>query len=163
MNSRGPDSLGAFPFRGPITYLEMSLADVRSALGGPHRPTTTWFHQTGRAEAASAAWQGLIPSCWVGGDGCCIFGEDSRESVSPFRGDWMLEMRSRALPEQQKAWWVPPQQIIGAWNDGVFYGPAELRELGPPLLAPSGGCACELADLVAQQVALWRKAVAAAS
>lgn len=163
MSSREPDRLGAFPVRGPITYLDLTIAEAREALGGPYRPITTWFHQTDRAEAASAAWQGLIPSCWVGGDGCCVFGDDSRENASPFRGDWIVEVRSCALPEQQKAWWVPPAQIVGAWSDGVFYTRDELRGVGSPLLAPSGGCACELTELVAEQVALWRKAVAAAS
>jgi hypothetical protein len=163
VTSNDNDRLGAFPVRGPITYLELTVSEAREALEGPRRPITTWFHQTGRAEAASAASQGLIPSCWVGGDGCCVFGDDSRESASPFRGDWILEIRSRTLPEQQKAWWVAPQQIVGGWNDDAFYTPEELRALGPPLLSPGGTCACELAELVAEQVALWRKAVAATS
>ena len=148
VNSREPDYLGAFPVGGPITYLELSVADARAALGGPHWPITTWFHQTGRAEAASAAWQGLIPSCWVGGDGCCVFGDDSREKAFPFRGEWILEVRSRPLPEQQKAWWVPAEQIVGDWNEGVFYMPDELRAIGRPLLTSSGSCACELTDLI---------------
>lgn len=162
MNSREPDSVGAFPLRGPITYLaNLTVVEAREALMGAYLPMTTWFHQTGRAEAASAAWQGLIPSCWVGGDGCCVFGDDNRDTVSPFRGDWVVEVRSRALPEQQKAWWVPSAQIIGAWSDDIFYPPDALRALGPALLNPTGTCACDLAELVAEQVALWRETVAA--
>jgi hypothetical protein len=120
-----------------------------------------WYHQTSAREAASAGWQGLIPSCWVGGDGCCVFGVDSRDEVSPYRGDWLVEIHSRALPEQQKAWWVPAYAIRGAWHDGTFHGPAELRELGPPLLNPTGICACDLGELVAEQVVLWRPTVVA--
>jgi hypothetical protein len=156
VSSRGSEQLGAFPLRGPITYLHLTATEVREALLGLYPATTTWFHQTAAAEAASAAWQGLIPSCWVGGDGCCVFGDDRRQPASPYRGDWILEIQSPALPEQQKAWWVPAAQVVGAWHDDVFYSAAELRELGSPLLSPTGTCACDLADLVGKQVALWR-------
>jgi hypothetical protein len=75
------------------------------------------------------------------------------------RGDWVLEVHSRALPEQQKAWWVPVSAISGAWHSGVFYKAADLRERGGPMVAPADSCTCELAELVAEQVALWRRAV----
>jgi hypothetical protein len=158
VNSSGSDRLGAFPILGPLTYLPLTPAEVRGALAGPYRPPTAWFHTTSQPEAASAAWQGLIPSCWVNGDGCCVFGTD-RAEPNAFRGDWTLEILSCGLPEQQTAWWVPPAAIRGAWHAGVFYNVAELRMLGPPLLAPTGSCACELAELVAEQVALWRPTV----
>ena len=70
-----------------------------------------------------------------------------------------LEVQSPALPEQQRAWWVPPAHIVGSWHDGVFYSATELRELGPPLLRPTGTCGCDLAELVAEQIALWRMSV----
>jgi hypothetical protein len=161
VNSRRPEQLGAFPLRGPVTYLHLTVTEVREALRGPYPATTTWFHQTDEAEAASAVWQGLIPSCWVGGDGCCVFGDDRRQPASPYRGDWILEVQSPALPEQQRAWWVPPARIVGSWHDGGFYSATELRELGPPLLRPTGTCGCDLAELVGEQVALWRMTVAA--
>jgi hypothetical protein len=98
-----------------------------------------------------------MPSCWVGRDGCCVFGSDRLDAASALRGDWVLEICSRALPEQQKAWWVPAAAIRGGWHADVFYDRAALRELGPPLLAPTGSCACELTMLVAEQVELWRQ------
>jgi hypothetical protein len=154
VNSSESDRLGAFPIRGPLTYLRLTPAEVQEALAGPYRLPTVWFHMTHQAEAASAAWQGLIPSCWVGGDGCCVFGAD-RPDASALRGDWVLEICSRALPEQQRAWWVPAAAIRGGWHADVFYGRAALRELGPPLLSPTGSCACELTRLVAEQVGFW--------
>jgi hypothetical protein len=148
--------VGAFPIRGPLVYLPLTEAEVRSARSGPFRPATVWYHRTAEAQAASAAWQGLIPSCWVGGDGCCVFGVDDPDGGSGYRGDWVLEIHSSALPEEQKAWWVPPVAIRGAWHDGVFHDADDLRSRGWPLLAPSGSCACELAVVVAEEIAAWR-------
>ena len=161
MTSDGSDRLGAFPIRGPLVYLRLTEAEVRAARGGPFRPVVVWYHRTDEAQAASAAWQGLIPSCWVGGDGCCVFGVEDRTGGGTFRGDWVLEIRSRALPEQQKAWWVPAAAIVGAWHDDVFYDADELRRRGRPLLDAAGSCACDLASVVAEEVAAWRETVLA--
>jgi hypothetical protein len=150
------DLFGAFPVRGPLTYLPLTQAEIRAARSGPFRCPVAWYHRTGEAEAASAAWQGLIPSCWVGKDGCCVFGVDGRDAGSRLRGDWVLEIVSSALPEQQKAWWVPPAAIRGAWHDGVFHEADDLRSRGGPLLHPAGSCSCELAAVVAEEVACWR-------
>lgn len=149
--------LGAFPIRGPLPYLPLTEGELQSARLGPFRPAVTWYHRTGEAQAASAAWQGLIPSCWVGGDGCCVFGDNNRDSGSAHRGDWVLEIRSSALAEQQKAWWVPAAAISGAWHRGVFHGADDLRRRGRPLLDPSGSCNCELAAHCAEEIARWRE------
>ena len=147
---------GAFPVHGPLTYLPLTEAEVRAARSGPFRSPVVWYHRTGEAEAASAAWQGLIPSCWVGGDGCCVFGVEDPAAGSRLRGDWVLEIVSPALPEQQKAWWVPPAAIRGAWYAGVYHYADDLRLRGRPLLDPPGSCACELATVVAEEIARWR-------
>lgn len=161
MNAGGGGNLGAFPIRGPLTYLPLTEAEVRVARDGPFRPSVVWYHRTDDAQAASAAWQGLIPSCWVGGDGCCVFGVDERDGASAFRGDWILEIRSSALPAQQKAWWVPAAAIRGAWHEGVFCDAGELRERGGPLLNPANSCGCELSAVVAEEIAAWRETVLA--
>jgi hypothetical protein len=98
----------------------------------------------------------LVPSCWYGGDCCCVCGYDARNQVPAHRGEWVLEIYSRAYDGQAKAWWVPPQAIRGAWNLGVFYEAAELRERGGPLLTNVAGCACNLAPLTLKQGQLWR-------
>lgn len=151
--------LGAFPIRGPLVYLPLTESDVRAARAAFFRPSVTWYHRTDEAQAASAAWQGLIPSCWVGGDGCCVFGVDDRGGGSSYRGDWVLEIYSPALPEQQKAWWVPAAAVRGGWHVGAFYDADDLRRRGGPLLKPTGSCACDLAAVVAEEVAAWRETV----
>lgn len=153
------DRLGAFPIRGPLVYLPLTEVGVRAARASSFRSPVIWYHRTEEAQAASAAWQGLIPSCWVGGDGCCVFGVDDRGGGGSYRGDWALEIYSPALPEQQKAWWVPAVAVRGAWHDGTFYDANDLRRRGRPLLNPSGACACALAAVVAEEVACWRETV----
>ena len=79
--------------------------------------------------------------------------------MTAHRGDWILEIYSRAYDGQAKAWWVPPQAIRGAWNLGVFYDAVDLRARGGPLLPDVGGCTCNLAELTLEQARLWREAV----
>jgi hypothetical protein len=145
---------GAFPALGPLTYLHLDLAAARAALDGDYERERTWFHATNEASARSAAVQGLLPSCWVGGDCCCVFGHDEPDQAR--RGDWLLEIRSPALPGQLKAWWVPPQAVRGAWHRGRFVDRHELCQGAVALYAPQGSCDCELAALTVEQVARWR-------
>jgi hypothetical protein len=153
VSSNRCECAGAFPALGPLTYLPLDLAAVRAALDGDYERPRTWFHATNEAAARSAAVQGLLPSCWVGGD-CCVFGHDETERAR--RGDWLLEIRSPALPGQLKAWWVPPQAVRGAWHRGRFVGRNELRQGAVALYAVHGSCDCELAALTVEQVARWR-------
>lgn len=148
---------GAFSLSGPITYLAGSCAEVEQLLAANYPASTTWFHGTSRSAAVSACWQGLIPSCWCGGDSCCVFGVDSLDTVAP-RHDWVLEIHSPALPGQLKAWWVPPHAIRGAWHRGLFTPAETLREMGAPRLEPSG-CSCELAAKTLEEIGVWRKVV----
>jgi len=155
------DRVGAFSLSGPATVLATSEEELRALMRANFPAVSVWFHGTNRAAAASAAWQGLVPSCWCGGDNCCVFGEAHRAAVAPHH-DWVIDIRSAALPGQLKAWWVPPQFIEGAWNEGHFYGPDDLRAMGGPLLRPVG-CRCELAGATATQLKDWRRAVEGAS
>jgi hypothetical protein len=145
---------GAFPALGPLTYLHLREDEVRAALAGDFGGERVWFHATDEAAARSAALQGLVPSCWLGGDCCCVFGHDERAESR--RGQWLLEILSPALPGQLKAWWVPPEAIRGAWHHGKFVAADALREGAVALADPDGGCECDLAPLTVEQVALWR-------
>lgn len=157
MSSNHSDRLGAFPLTGPLTYLAADLDEARRRMDDEYPPVRPWFHATSEEAAASAARQGLAPGCWHGGDCCCICGYDELDDVPAHRrGDWILEIHSRARAGQAKAWWVPPQAICGAWNLGVFYEASELRELGAPSLGAVVGCACDLNELTREQAALWQ-------
>src|SRR4051812_39332423 len=127
---------------------------------GEYASLSRWYHATTEAAATSAAWQGLVPGCWQGGDCCCVCGYDSLDEVPVHRSEWILEIYSRAYDGQAKAWWVPPQAIRGAWNRGAFYEATELRERGEPLLGEVDGCVCNLADLTLEQARLWRAQLA---
>lgn len=156
MSSNHSDRLGAFPRIGPLTYLADDVVEARAGLRGEYPTLRRWFHATTEEAAASAAWQGLVPGCWHGGDCCCVCGYDSLDEIPRHRGDWIVEIYSRAYDGQAKAWWVPPQAIRGAWNDGVFYEAAELRERGGPLLGAVSGCSCNLNELTREQAGAWR-------
>jgi hypothetical protein len=149
---------GAFSLSGPVTYLAGSCAEVDELLAANYPAPTTWFHGTTRVAAISACWQGIVPSCWCGGDSCCVFGTDSRDAVAPHH-DWVLEIHSPALPGQLKAWWVPPQAIRGAWNGGLFTPAEAIREMGVPLLQPTG-CPCEISEKTRQEIEKWSGLVA---
>jgi hypothetical protein len=151
---------GAFPALGPLTYLSLSEVQVRATLRGDYGAARVWFHATDETAARSAALRGLLPSCWFRGDCCCVFGHDDREQAR--RGQWLLEIRSPALPGQLKAWWVPPQAIRGAWHGGTFIPAEELKEGAIALTDVDGSCDCDLAALTAEQIVLWRASVAAA-
>jgi hypothetical protein len=163
VSSNDSDRAGAFPTLGPLPYLHLSPRAVGAALAGDYPPARRWYHGTTEAAAMSALAQGLLPGCWVGSGDCCVFGYDAREEIPAQRNECVLEIYSRALPGQLKAWWVPPQAIVGIWHDRKFAEAAALLDAATPSLAPRGAYTCELAELVAEQVALWREAVAAAS
>ena len=156
MSSNHSDRLGAFPRIGPLTYLAADVAEARARLHGDYPSPRRWFHATSEEAAASAAWQGLVPGCWQGGDCCCVCGYDSLDEVPRHRRDWILEINSRVYDGQARAWWVPPQAIRGAWKDGVFYEAVELRARGRPLLGDVRGCSCNLSELTREQAAVWR-------
>jgi hypothetical protein len=163
VSSNDSDRAGAFPTLGPLPYLHLTPRAVAAALAGDYPPPRRWYHGTTEAAAMSALAQGLLPGCWVGSGDCCVFGYDAREEIPRQRSECVLEIYSPALPGQLKAWWVPPQAIIGVWREDDFAETAMLRDVRAPTLAPIGTCGCELAELVAEQVALWREAGAAAS
>lgn len=111
--------LGIFPIGNPIPYTgQDEVLHVRNT-----PPLRTWYHGTWGNRVASIARYGLLPSCWFGGDCCCVFGFESRlfESYAKY-GDWVVEIRSRVVADADlKAWWVPPTCIVGAWHRERFY------------------------------------------
>lgn len=155
------ENSGAFPLEGPLTYMFLSPSEVAEHLaGGAFSPRRVWLHATSVEAARAIARQGIVPSCWVGGDSCGVFGYDSAEEIPMYRRQaWLVEVESAALAGQIKAWWVPPSAIRGAWHDGAFVTAAELRAEDAPLLEPVG-CACELSAITSEQIACWRAACA---
>jgi hypothetical protein len=157
--STRPDHPGAFPTVGPVPYLFLSETEVRAAsASGPFPPETNWIHATYPDRLASVLREGLIPSCWWGGDSCAVFGFDRPDEVPMCRrDDWLLEVRSRALPGSVKAWWVPPTAIQRLWRGGqpvsIHEGLMQGVPAGPPI---QDGCSCDLAEIVREQQAGWR-------
>lgn len=158
MSSNDSDRAGAFPTLGPLPYLHLTPGAVAAALAADYPPPRRWYHGTTEDAALSALAQGLLPGCWVGSGDCCVFGYDAREAIPRQRRECVLEIYSCALPGQPKAWWVPPQAIVGLWRDDEFVEAPALRGAAEPALTPSGTCACDLAAVVAEQVARWRVA-----
>lgn len=151
------DQLGRLPLTGPLPYLTEREAHARQLQAGPHPSTTVrWLHATSLAVARVAAYRGLVPSCWRGGDACVVFGEDDRRDVKDRYGDAVIEIRSRALPGQLRAWWVPPTLILGAHHGGRFLSTTELRATPIELMDDVQPCPCPLSRLVAEQQRLWR-------
>jgi hypothetical protein len=149
---------GAFPLAGPLTYLHADLAEIREYIASDERPPVSlWFHATSEEAARAAAVEGLIPSCWCGRDSCCVFGYSSLDDVPERRQrDWIIEVESRALPGQLKAWWVPPQAIRGAWHEGGFHTRDELATSPAQRAAVAETCSCELHELTREQIMRWR-------
>lgn len=149
--------LGVLPAEGPLPYLPENERPVRERFAG-ELPTAvrTWWHVTWEPMPALAARQGLIPSCWRGGDCCVVFGHDERFESSPAKGDVVIEVRSRALSGQLKALWVPWWCIVGAWRGEQFISAERLREEPAELVDPTTGCGCGLSAYMHEQQALWR-------
>ena len=150
------DCPGSFPAKGPVTYLPLSPEEVQASMTESAPAERTWFHATNERAARAICRQGLIPSCWTGGDSCCVFGYNEVSQIPVYRGEWVLEVRSHALESQLKAWWVPAGAIRGVWRNGKFYSAATLRATLGVLAEPPGGCACELSSITEGQIALWR-------
>jgi hypothetical protein len=149
--------LGAFPEAGPVTYLRLGVGEVRSALGGAYPKLAIWYHATIEEYVPSICTFGLVPSCWWGSDGCCVFGADKWSDAVARGTGWVIEIESACLPGQLRAWWVPADAIRGGWNEDRFYPREELAplvEAAPPV---RNGCWCDLTELVSEQIGLWRK------
>lgn len=152
---------GSFPKLGPVTYLPISPAEVAQALLGACPPTTIWYHATLDSRLHQVCAAGVLPSCWWGGDSCCVFGYDRIEDVPGVRSKgWILEVESAALAGDLKAWWVPPTAIRGAWRGGTFHRRGDLA--GAPSQPPDigDGCSCDLTELVSSEKARWRQTLA---
>lgn len=153
--SSPPEHHGSFPALGPITYLHLMPTEVDEALRSARPPVSRWFHATRAEFVGSICLQGVLPSCWSGGDTCGVCGYDTLAQVPAELGQWAIEVESAALPGELKAWWVPPTAVRGAWVDGLFYPAEELRVDAKPLLQPVA-CSCELASHTQAQISLWR-------
>jgi hypothetical protein len=149
--------LGVFPIGNPIPYTGL----VEVLHGGNTPLLRTWYHGTWGNRVASIAQYGLLPSCWFGGDCCCVFGFESQmfESYSKY-SDWIVEIRSRVVANADlKAWWVPPSHIVGAWHERHFYPRQELlllpgRHIDVRLTTPK--CSDEACHI---QYAVWQDTV----
>lgn len=152
------DRLGVLPTAGPVPYLTDSEEEARRLLAGAQSSRDiTWLHATSVEVARIAAHRGLVPSCWRGGDCCVVFGSADADDVKPSRRDALVEVVSRAIPGQLRAWWVPRARITGAWVAGAFIPAEQLRE--PPVALVDGvrPCECPLSALVGEQQELWRR------
>lgn len=152
------DEGGILPDAGPVPYLTLDEQHARRLLAGP-QPTasSTWVHATTTQVAVTAAHQGLVPSCWRGGDGCVVFGSSGPDDVHPCRGQALVEVHSRAIAGQLRAWWVPRVHVRGALIAGEFVTATELRGTTPGPVPDVTPCSCPLAGLVCEQQALWRR------
>ena len=128
MSSDFATDLGVLPLDGPVPYLPDDGRPLAERWAGP-RPqrVSTWFHATWEPQLGQIAREGLIPSSWTGGDCSVVFGYDERPPVPSARGDVVLQIRSRALPGQLKALWVPWWCIVGAWHGETFVDAETLR------------------------------------
>jgi hypothetical protein len=157
-----PGEEGVFPVLGPVAYLTDDEMTARRMLAErPFPIRRTWWHVTYSEHLTSVLTTGLIPSCWWGGDTCAVFGTDSPTRVPTWRrDDWVIQIRSHALPDAVKAWWVSACAIQGAWRRGRFYSRTKLlagehdrryqhREI-------RDGCVCTLTDLCREQQSAWR-------
>ncbi|MFL5901779.1 MAG: hypothetical protein ACJ75S_11360 [Solirubrobacterales bacterium] len=149
--------LGVLPSEGPLPYLFDDGRPAEERAAGPLPETaTTWWHRTHEPVPTIAARQGLIPSCWRGGDACVVFGRDRRR-VLRGQGEVVIEVCSRALPGELKALWVPWWCVIGVWREDGFTTAEELRTEPVELLDAGGGCECQLSDFMIEQQRLWRE------
>jgi hypothetical protein len=149
--------LGVLPVAGPVPYLTDSEQEARRLLASPQPAgDLTWLHATSLEVARIAAHRGLGPSCWRSGDCCVVFGSANADDVKHSRGEALVEVVSRAIPGQLRAWWVPRRRIRGAWVADQFIPAEQLREPPVTLVDDVRPCACPLSTLVAEQQQLWR-------
>jgi hypothetical protein len=153
---------GTFPLLGPVPYIAEDEITARGMLTGQTLPAeSTWWHVTYPENLSNVLRTGLAPSCWWGSDGCAVFGIDSRVDVPTWRRDhWVLEIRSRALPDSAKAWWVPPRLILGGWQQDRFYSRTQLlaqeRNRERQHIGWFDGCICSLSGVCREQQSAWR-------
>lgn len=154
----GEDRLGVLPTAGPVPYLTDSELEARRLLAGA-QPTreVVWYHATSVDVTQIAAHLGLVPSCWHGGDCCVVFGAANAHDVKPSRGDALIEICSRAIPGQLRAWWVPRSRIRGAWIGEKFVPTARLRNPSLAFMDDIRPCGCPLSNIVAEQQQMWRR------
>lgn len=148
--------LGVLPVEGPVPYLPDDGRSARERFAGELPAVRTWWHITWEPMPAVAAKQGLIPSCWRGGDCCVVFGHDDRSTPSPAKGDVVIEVRSRALAGQLKALWVPWWCVQGAWRGNRFVSARQLRTEHVELVDTTCDCNCGLSAMMREQQVLWR-------
>lgn len=154
--------LGLLPLEGPVPYLPEDDRPLAERWAGPAPPEPiTWFHVTWQPLEAIIAREGLIPSAWTGGDCEIVFGYDERPATPCLRGDVVLEVRSRALPGQFKALWVPWWCIVGAWFGETFVAADGIRAHADRGL-PAKVLADDINDPhIRRQQRLWRSSLLA--
>jgi len=149
------EDIGALPLGDPFPYVARDLAHARQLLAGArHSAVTTWWHETPAVHIPSIATIGLVPGCWTGSGDCVVFGLEDRADVSADRGLAVVEVRSPVPPAPAKAWWVPPEYIVGFWMpDDSFLDrqTASAREPHSDMVFTRDGCSCELATLCASE------------
>lgn len=151
---------GSFSERGPAPYLTDDPDECRALLEGPLRPKSTWFHGTTETVARIACSVGLVPGCWLGAGRCAVMGYSSRDEFLLRAGHlWIVEVETRALEGDVKAWWVPPEAIVGVWSHDVFFSKDELLLNPAPVPPLVDGCACGLSDVCRQEQKAWRRNV----
>lgn len=151
-----PEELyGVFPLGNPIPY----TGRVEQLCADNLPPQLTWYHRTRAENVASIVRLGLIPSCWFGGDCCCVFGVDTLGfAVATDPEEWVIEIRSRAEPGTDlKAWWVPPNRIEGAWHLGHFVSPASLLSIPGRDITQRLGKLCCSDGLCTVQFHTWQQ------
>jgi hypothetical protein len=152
------DRLGVLPLVGPVPYLTAVEEEARRLLVAPQPATnSTWWHATSVEVARIATRYGLVPSCWRGGDCCVVFGSADAEDVKPSRGEALIEVVSRAIPGQLRAWWVPHTRVRGAWIADEFVTAEQLRIPPVRLVDDVRPCQCSLSAVVAEQQQQWRR------
>jgi hypothetical protein len=156
-------SLGVLPLEGPVPYLHDD-GRVPANRFNSELPSTvrTWWHLTHEPVPAIAARQGLIPSCWFGGDSCVVFGHDDFEPGEASEDISVIEVRSRALAGQLKALWVPWFCVVGVWRGRDFVPSRDLLAEQGQISDPVERCGCgvsnfcELSSFMTEQQDLWR-------
>lgn len=157
MSSDFETSLGVLPADEPVPYLVDDPLSARERFAAKlPEEVRTWWHVTWEPVPALAAQQGLIPSCWTGGDCCVVFGHDTYDPGEAYPDAAVLEIRSRVCDGQLKALWVPWWCIVGAWRAGKFVSADELRKEEISVISPVEGCPCSLAAVMREQQAVWR-------
>lgn len=155
MSDQPSRPFGAFPVVGPVPYLSLPVGEVAASLVGPFPPLQTWFHRTPAANVESIARFGIVPSCWRGGDCCCVFGATERSNAERSSDDWLVQVDMPSLEGDAKAWWVPPQAVTGAFFNDTFFARNVLLLRGSAAPLRLGSCNCEIDHLVRAEIARW--------